>query len=437
MLIQTQRWGKKAIIFGDFTGNIIDYKVRFREMEKIMFEGIELNRNSEKTASSQIAELIREMIHSKRLCRGDRLPTTQQFMKMAKVGPNTVRKAMAELESEGLVESTPRRGTFVSQPDRNIKTSSQKSPDNDNNASVNVPVIGIIAPMGFVGGPGGSFKTFRADSMEGAISECNERGVLCQVIPNSWSDIEPEKLYRFLVSKRVDGLIWQNPSSRHWETINYFENYGLNVVVTRRHTDDDVKPCIEFDFDLAGLRVGEHLRNKGADNVLLLSHYDVSSGQEESEYPLGLEEGIMKAFEQAGFDRRKCVSVERHSDISVDVSRKIRQRLEQAGEKTGVLFTNGYQFLAFLQDEGKRAVSILRDLNFAVISNRTINTQINSRIEDIDFMILCEDFSQMTRLAVQKLLSRFQGMMDDTRTVLEVRFQPFSQAVRRESQILI
>ena len=61
-------------------------------------------------------QLIRQITHaiaSGALTPGDRLPTIRQLAAEQVVNPNTVARAYRELERAGLVESGPRRGTFV------------------------------------------------------------------------------------------------------------------------------------------------------------------------------------------------------------------------------------------------------------------------------------------------------------------------------------
>jgi GntR family transcriptional regulator len=61
-------------------------------------------------------QLIRQVTHAittGALSPGDRLPTIRQLAAELVVNPNTVARAYRELEREGLVESGPRRGTFV------------------------------------------------------------------------------------------------------------------------------------------------------------------------------------------------------------------------------------------------------------------------------------------------------------------------------------
>ena len=61
----------------------------------------------------QIGQQIRQAIASGVLSPGDRLPSVKDIVASVAVNPNTVFKALRELEYEGLVEGRPGAGTFV------------------------------------------------------------------------------------------------------------------------------------------------------------------------------------------------------------------------------------------------------------------------------------------------------------------------------------
>ena len=61
----------------------------------------------------QIAEQVRQAIGAGVLRPGDQLPTVKDIVAMVAVNPNTVFKALRELEHEGLVQGRPGAGTFV------------------------------------------------------------------------------------------------------------------------------------------------------------------------------------------------------------------------------------------------------------------------------------------------------------------------------------
>lgn len=66
----------------------------------------------------QIRQQIRRLIAQRRLADGARLPTIAQLANDLGLAAGTVARAYRELEGEGLVVSTRRRGTFVTDPHR-------------------------------------------------------------------------------------------------------------------------------------------------------------------------------------------------------------------------------------------------------------------------------------------------------------------------------
>jgi len=69
--------------------------------------------NNERPIYIQLVEKIRIEIVSGNLKSGERLPSVRELALTAKVNPNTMHKALAELESEGLVYTERTNGKFV------------------------------------------------------------------------------------------------------------------------------------------------------------------------------------------------------------------------------------------------------------------------------------------------------------------------------------
>lgn len=61
----------------------------------------------------QLVEKIRTQIVSGELKQGEKIPSVRELALIAKVNPNTVQKALAELEDEGLIYTERTNGKFV------------------------------------------------------------------------------------------------------------------------------------------------------------------------------------------------------------------------------------------------------------------------------------------------------------------------------------
>jgi GntR family transcriptional regulator len=64
-----------------------------------------------------LAAAIRDAIRSGELPPGQRLPAQQRLAQMAGVSKSAVQNALAVLRDEGLIQTVPRLGTFVAEPE--------------------------------------------------------------------------------------------------------------------------------------------------------------------------------------------------------------------------------------------------------------------------------------------------------------------------------
>lgn len=62
---------------------------------------------------TQISNIIKLQIVTKQLESGDQLPTVRDLAETAGVNPNTVQRALSDLETEGFVYSVRTTGRFV------------------------------------------------------------------------------------------------------------------------------------------------------------------------------------------------------------------------------------------------------------------------------------------------------------------------------------
>lgn len=69
--------------------------------------------NNEQPIYIQLVEQIKIHIISGRLSCGERLPSVRELALMTKVNPNTMQKALAELEETGLIYTERTNGKFV------------------------------------------------------------------------------------------------------------------------------------------------------------------------------------------------------------------------------------------------------------------------------------------------------------------------------------
>jgi len=85
-----------------------------REGSQILLpSGLRVNRQSAVPVHAQLKTQVRHLISTGTLKPGSQLPTVRQLASFLRINPNTVAKALAELQQDGYLESRPGRGTFV------------------------------------------------------------------------------------------------------------------------------------------------------------------------------------------------------------------------------------------------------------------------------------------------------------------------------------
>lgn len=82
--------------------------------------------NNERPIYAQIVEQFEIRIASGEIGVGERLDSVRELANQMKVNPNTMQKAMQELESEGLLYTERTNGRFVTKDEKLIKKYREK-----------------------------------------------------------------------------------------------------------------------------------------------------------------------------------------------------------------------------------------------------------------------------------------------------------------------
>lgn len=77
--------------------------------------------SNDKPIYSQIIEQIKQVIVSGGFSPGDKLPSVRELAQTACVNPNTMQKAMSELEKDGLLYTLRSSGRFITDDEALIK----------------------------------------------------------------------------------------------------------------------------------------------------------------------------------------------------------------------------------------------------------------------------------------------------------------------------
>lgn len=79
---------------------------------------ITLNYRDSRPIYEQVKDGLRRLIVSGAVADGEKLPSVRQLAAQLAINPNTIQRAMGELESEGYIASVPGKGSFAVRSER-------------------------------------------------------------------------------------------------------------------------------------------------------------------------------------------------------------------------------------------------------------------------------------------------------------------------------
>ena len=103
----------------------------------------ELNPKSEKPLYMQIVDQTKLAIAKGLFRNGDRFPSVRELSRKLLINQATVSKAFKELDNQGIIESKPGIGTFISFDDNKISERIDKMMDRLENDFIEAKYLGI------------------------------------------------------------------------------------------------------------------------------------------------------------------------------------------------------------------------------------------------------------------------------------------------------
>ena len=82
--------------------------------------------DNERPIYIQLAEFIRKYIISGKYKKGEKLPSVRELALIMKVNPNTMQKALTELENEKLIYTERTNGKFVTEDEKLIENTKKQ-----------------------------------------------------------------------------------------------------------------------------------------------------------------------------------------------------------------------------------------------------------------------------------------------------------------------
>ncbi|MGG4343517.1 GntR family transcriptional regulator [Paenibacillus lautus] len=239
----------------------------------------------------RVQEYIRELISSQVLKVGDRIPTEKELMERFGVSKITVVNALAGLVNERIITRVPGKGTFVSEPEYEMPTTSPKiavKPIHKTSGEMGTRLIGLILPS--------IYDYFTIRLIQGIQQALNESDYRC-VIYLSEGDIDKEKeAIKTCSNIGVEGLlIFPVDEELFNEEILSMKFAGFPFVLIDRYL-----PGVETHYIASDGRLGA---NMAVNYLWELGHREIAICSDSPIQTVTVQEridGYMNAFKEKG-----------------------------------------------------------------------------------------------------------------------------------------
>lgn len=208
----------------------------------------------------QLANDIKGYIAAHVYAPGDRLPSIQELCSLFNVSHTTVRAALNQLTQEGVVESRPRQGIFVSHPKSGRSVEQREK------------VIALLLS--------GEESAYEAGIIRGVMEQSLNAGYQVIVAANS-SDVKIEAQQIEELSGQVSGLIvFPTHSSGNYASYAKLLEQGIPWVFIDRGVSGLAASLVATDNEYGGYLAARYLLEQGFRNIYALSAKPVTSIQE-------------------------------------------------------------------------------------------------------------------------------------------------------------
>jgi len=350
-----------------------------------------------------LVDAIRHKIDNGQLLPGDKLPTLAVFAEQTGLANYSVRKAIAVLVEDGLLETEQGGGVYVSENKKQIK-------------------IALADAFRFSDlGP----QLRHPRTISGIYSAVNE-GVTVDLLRPDTPFESPEAVMSQMKENGYEGLIWLYPEEDRMACIEALSKQIPIVVTSHSRIDLDL-PTVESDENWNIRRVGKHFLNSHTPEVVHFLEPWVSSltpGVHSGGHG-GIITTLKYTLLEGGCSNYRTVhasdSVLKYRDTFLEV-------IENLADNTGVFVANTENFASVLEAEFERIATEFARLNVVIATSEDAYPHLAALAQRIDLMVSIHPLAKMGSAALQKITNILHGLNEDTTTVVRIDFEKYSES---------
>jgi DNA-binding LacI/PurR family transcriptional regulator len=189
-----------------------------------------IDKNSATPAYQQLKTLLIDAMQSGELATNSKIPSENMLGKQYGIHRHTARTALKHLASEGLINSVPGRGWFVSS--HIVPKLPPQSTD--------------VKPL-IIGFYGITTNNCHCNFSTSLLNELMQQSSINNIILKMLSDNEIKQLTIDSNSNNLDGLLWVSPNPKDIADIEMLHHAGVNIIVANRQMFGLGIPCIAID----------------------------------------------------------------------------------------------------------------------------------------------------------------------------------------------
>ena len=205
----------------------------------------------------QLKTELLDQLQTGRLCPGDALPTVQELSSAHQLAPNTVRRALAELDQEGLIDRVRGRGTFVRQDATGLPANSPLS-------ARCLDAFALILPES---------RPAPFPAMQQGVESVAEESYRQIIVSSSFNNADKQSsIILQLLEKRVAGVVIAPAAAPSPPNeISLLQRHGIPVVFCHRRIEGTRAPLVSLPYEEVGRLAGEALVERGHRHLVFLT----------------------------------------------------------------------------------------------------------------------------------------------------------------------
>ncbi|MCM8815532.1 MAG: GntR family transcriptional regulator [Candidatus Omnitrophica bacterium] len=318
---------------------------------------------------------------------GSILPSQRFLMKRFDVCHLTVRKALEELEKEGLIIKKQGKGIFVR---KKIPFLSQMK-------------ILIVAPFNWKTDFYSSFPF-----MEKLIDEAIERHIQIQIFPFKGNHYE---LIRTVDSERFNGVIWLMPWEKDLPVMNEIFEGGSHVMAINRILPDLNLNYVSTDHQNGAYQATRYLIEEGHTRIGFAGYIEAS-------HIIQRYSGFRRAFSEAGLNLKESGTakafIEESENWVVQLKKDFKKML--FSHQPTAIFVSGISILlnGVLPVLREEKIRIPQDLEVVTYDEIPDDIPEKSAIHE-----LAQPFCEMGKISIEKIEGIVKGIYRSARITLK------------------